>query len=111
MINTVEENIIIYKASIAYNIWFARNKKIFEDKDISEDDTISKACQVVQEFKQANLTNYNPDTDNQQAGKHTTSQNSNNKVRWTKPSTGFIKANCNVNLQQEGTWRLGSVQR
>jgi len=62
MINTVDKENLIYLTSISYNIWLARNPYLFEDKDISEEVTISKAANSIVEFNQATLITHQIDT-------------------------------------------------
>jgi hypothetical protein len=42
-INTLKDEDIIYITAIIYGIWFARNQRTFEDRDIEDWDTIDKA--------------------------------------------------------------------
>jgi hypothetical protein len=113
MIITAEEDITVYIASIIYGLWFARNKKVFEDKDITEDVIISTAWKVIQDFKQTKSINYSPDTsfNHHQTGNNNRMHNHNNQIRWTKPRTGLIKINCDANLQRDGIWGLGAAYR
>ncbi|KAK2387624.1 two-component response regulator ARR10 [Trifolium repens] len=113
MIITAEEDITVYIASIIYGLWFAHNKKVFEDKDITEDVIISTAWKVIQDFKQTKSINYSPDTSfhQHQTGNNNRTHNHNNQTRWTKPRTGLIKINCDANLQRDGIWGLGAAYR
>lgn len=45
------QDVVAHVLSLCYGIWFARNKKCFEDRNIDIPVTISKAWKLVEEFK------------------------------------------------------------
>ena len=49
------ENVLIQIAVIAYNIWFAKNLIIFEDRYLPHEEIIQKAIHNISEFQSATL--------------------------------------------------------
>jgi hypothetical protein len=43
-------------AAVIYGIWYARNQKIFEYKDIEDNITLEKASTSIQEYQKATNT-------------------------------------------------------
>jgi len=52
-----DESALINIATILYNIWFARNIHIYEEKDTPEDEIILRADHSIMDFWKANLPN------------------------------------------------------
>ncbi|GAU19906.1 hypothetical protein TSUD_95110 [Trifolium subterraneum] len=113
-INTLNEEDISYVAAITYSIWFARNLKVFEDKNCEDSWVINKAWVSLKEYQMANTIEQ---TQNQYQQAELPNPNHNqhthttNNRRWTRPSNGIIKINCDANLAREGRWGLGTVCR
>ncbi|MCI14207.1 hypothetical protein A2U01_0035336, partial [Trifolium medium] len=92
-------------SSITYSIWFARNKKVFQNKDIPVNETVDRALQNLHDFQhhfiEARLspTNSKPP-----------SINRHNKS-WNPPPRNFLKLNVDAHLSDDGHWGLGWVLR
>jgi hypothetical protein len=116
-INNLNEEDLSYVAAICYGIWYARNQQVFEQRNIEEHETISKAQISIQEFNLAlSNTNNNP-SENMRTQVPRSDHNQrrpripNERKRWTKPRPDFIKINCDANLSRSGRWGLGATYR
>jgi ribonuclease HI len=90
--------------AITYGIWNARNKKIFEGKDIPARETVEKAISALHEYK----LNTIPDNI------HTTEIQplpSCNNTRWSPPPRNSLKLNVDAHLKDDGRLGLGLVLR
>jgi hypothetical protein len=115
---------LCHLSAIIYGIWFARNKLVFDNIDTDDKEIIEKALTSTMDYQKANLNptkqeygnnnkqNYNYNHNNRysrsnQQAHHRSAQNN----KWKKPSNGKIKANCDANLSNEGSWGLGAIFR
>jgi hypothetical protein len=98
-------------AAIAYGIWFARNQKKFESKDLDDDSVINYAAKSIQEFQIATqTTNINAvNTNYDSTTHHRSRQHAATNKFWNRPNDGTIKVNCDANLSREGRWGLGAT--
>lgn len=103
-----KEETIIQIAALIYNIWFARNQSIYEEKFIPEIDIIQRSERSIYEFVKAN-TRF--DFDNQHRHLSACPPKLPNRSKWKKPEEGLLKANCDSNLQVKGWWGLSSIIR
>jgi hypothetical protein len=69
-ITTLKEEDIIYMAAIIYGIWYARNQKIFEDRDIEGNVTIESASASIKEYQQAIHNTSQQDTNTRSSNSH-----------------------------------------
>jgi hypothetical protein len=104
-----DESALISIASILYNIWHARNIKVYEDKDLLEEDIILRADRNIHEFLLATKP------DDASASPETLRPNlrvaSTRDSSWKKPKLGFLKANSDANLKIIGSSGLGGIIR
>jgi hypothetical protein len=112
-LTTFKDEDLSYLAAITYGIWFARNQKIYELRDIEDSIIIDKANSSIQEFQQAHNINIlsqqflnKISTNNQQQRTHT-----NTTKKWNRPSDNTIKINSDANLSIAGKWGLGAAFR
>lgn len=92
---------IISITAILYNIWHTRNIKVFEDKDLPEEDVIFRADRNIEEFLQAIKSDdvvSNPEVLHPNPRAASTGVSS-----WKKPDLGFLKANSDANLKNIGS--------
>jgi hypothetical protein len=104
----------MYVAALTYSIWFARNQKVFELKDIEDDYVINRANLSIQDYQAAlgdGISTSPNHNENRSSTSHTTSTQNNNNKRWSRPNNGVIKVNCDANLSIEGSWGLGAIYR
>jgi hypothetical protein len=112
-LNTLKDEDLSYLAAITDGIWFARNQKIYELRDIEDSIIIDKANSSIQEYQHAHNINHlsqqflnKISTNNQQQRSHTNITN-----QWNRPSDNTIKVNSDANLSIAGKWGLGAVYR
>ncbi|KAK2421540.1 hypothetical protein QL285_032158 [Trifolium repens] len=112
-LNTLEEEDLIYIAAILYAIWFARNQKVFDDKDTDDERVILSAEKSINDYQSATgseelstQSRSNPRSTNLRHQNHPMT----NK-HWNKPNEGMIKINCDANLSKEGRWGMGAIAR
>ncbi|KAK2419405.1 Ribonuclease H superfamily protein [Trifolium repens] len=113
VINCLNKDDVIYMAAVLYGIWYARNLKVFEDKDIEDDRVIINATKSINEYHNA--------TSSEDSKAHNISHSRSTNLRhrrrsttnkqWKKPNNGIIKINCDANLSREGRWGLGTIAR
>jgi len=88
---------------------------MYEGKDISEEEIITKANKCIREFKHAISSNIQSDKDNinnfiPNSKIQPNTPNSRNK-RWRKPYPRTVKYNCDASLTQDGLRGLGAAIR
>jgi hypothetical protein len=112
-INSLNNEDLIYMAAVIYGIWYARNQKIFEYKDIEDYITLDKANTSIQEYQRATNTNNNTqhDVNRARSRNHQHRSSTNSPKRWYRPNFGIIKVNSDANLAVEGRWGLGATFR
>lgn len=120
MITSKDDHNIIQIAAIIYQIWYARNTMIFEDRFVLENEIIRQATISIQEYTHANLL---PSSSQQHdaSGIHlfnqhrcSTRNHSDSHLpprRWIKPNPNFLKANNDASLRDLGLWALGAIIR
>jgi hypothetical protein len=111
--NVLNKEDLTYMAAVIYGIWYARNQKNFEHKDIEDYVTLEKASTSIQEYQQAMNTNNNNQritTNSRSSNQHRRFRTSNSR-RWIKPSSGKIKVNSDANLAVDDWWGLGATFR
>jgi hypothetical protein len=101
--NTTKDCIQII-VTITYSLWLARNKKIFQNRDIPASETVEKAIKVLQEYKhnsnpaQITSTRIHPSADC-------------NNSSWSPPPRASLKLNVDAHLFSDGRLGLGLVLR
>lgn len=90
-----DTEVMIQIAAIIYNIWFARNQSIFEEKSINE-------------FQHANFL---PQDHSNTLLRSDSTSNRRFLPNWKKPDAGLVKANCDASLSTPGWWGLGCIIR
>jgi hypothetical protein len=112
-LNTLKNEDLSYLAAITYGIWFSRNQKIYELRDIEDSTIIDKANSSIQEYQQAHNINIlsqqflnKSSTNNQQLRSRT-----NTNKQWNRRSDNTIKVNSDANLSIAGKWGLGVAYR
>jgi ribonuclease HI len=101
--NAPKESFQIITA-ITYGIWNARNKKIFEGKDIPARETVENAISALHEYK------HNTIPDNIHTSEIQPSSSCNN-TRWSPPPRNGLKLNVDAHLKDDGRLGLGLVLR
>jgi hypothetical protein len=112
-LNNLNEEDLIYIAAVLYAIWFARNQKVFEDKDTDDERVILSAAKSINEYQNA-TSSEDTNTQSRSNPRSTNLRQRNrptNTKHWNKPNEGFIKINCDANLSREGRWGLGAIAR
>lgn len=103
------EDVLIQIAGLVYYIWFACNLSIYEDKDLLEDEIIRRAERSIHDYQKARIaTDTSSNTSLAAASVH---QRSSKSSFWNSPENGWVKANCDANLQHHGWWGLGTMIR
>jgi hypothetical protein len=113
---TLKDEDLCYLASVTYEIWYARNLHVFEDRDIEDAKILEQAYTTIMDYQKAtqneashmqrdNRYRVNPKPTNN----HTRAQHASHK--WKKPIHGEIKGNCDANLSIEGRWGIGAMFR
>jgi hypothetical protein len=112
-LNSLNEEDLIYMAAVLYGIWFARNRKVFEDKDIEEERVILNAAKSINEYQNSTRSEdfKSHNTRHSRSSNLRQRQRSTTNNYWNKPNEGFIKINCDANLSREGRWGLGAIAR
>jgi hypothetical protein len=110
-ISTLKEEDVIYMVAIIYGIWYARNQKIFEDRDIEGHVTIESANTSIQEYQQALHATSQQGTSTRSSNSHRQRPSSNTPKHWFKPNQGVIKVNSDANLANPDRWGLGATFR
>ncbi|KAK2437899.1 hypothetical protein QL285_022734 [Trifolium repens] len=90
--------------TITYSIWLARNKKIFQNRDIPANEMVGKAIKALQEYQrnrttdQITSTGIRPSLDC-------------NNTSWSPPPRSNLKLNVDAHLSSDGRLGLGLVLR
>jgi hypothetical protein len=114
VLKSLKEDQLNYLASLTYSIWYARNQHVFNQIDIEDTETISRANSSIQDYilATANSTQNQPSNG---AGsinnQHHQSATANRNRNWRKPEAGCIKINSDANLARSGRWGLGVTCR
>jgi len=102
---------LIYAASVIYNLWFARNKFIFEGIYKTEEEIIVLISRCIHDYQTCNAIN-------NKAEMMKTSHVSNShhchnlrKAKWRKPEANLYKINTDANLSEANAWGLGVIVR
>jgi hypothetical protein len=110
ILNTDSET-LIYTVSVVYNLWFTRNKFIFEDSKSNAEDILDLIRRKVHDYKTCNTINQAAETMmHNQMTSHNRHQQS-RAVTWRKSDKNIFKINTDVNLSEEKTWGLGALCR
>ncbi|KAJ1435953.1 Ribonuclease H-like superfamily [Sesbania bispinosa] len=85
---------------VCHGIWYARNKKIFEDHEVPLQRVFTKAAESIRYngqwgATQRSVTSTNPIHDN----------------HWVAPPMGWYKINCDAALADVGDWGIGIIVR
>jgi hypothetical protein len=110
LIQITKAETIICAASVIYNLWYARNKLIFDNYASSIEDTMSHIRKTIQEYKTCNNIN-NQSSMMQAIFKHKHHNQSANSTRWRKPENNWYKVNIDANLTELNTWGLSAICR
>lgn len=86
-------------------IWFARNKKVWEGKDVTPTVTMTLSTKMVQEWEKANKCR-------SQSSHRQPDLATDEQVKWQPPEVGFYKLNVDASLYSgEFMFSLGLVVR
>jgi hypothetical protein len=110
-ITTLNNEDIIYMAAVIYGLWYARNQKVYADRDIEGNITIETASASIQEFQQAMSSHSQHDASARNSNSHRQQPSANNSKHWRKPNPGIIKVNSDANLTNTDCWGLGATFR
>ncbi|KAJ1391073.1 Ribonuclease H-like superfamily [Sesbania bispinosa] len=86
--------------ALCHGFWFARNKKIFEGKEVLLQSIFSKACKAIPHHPHY-ATKSRPESlmPNQK------------ETKWHAPPLGWYKLNCDAAKSTNGHWGIGIVAR
>jgi ribonuclease HI len=91
-------------STIIYSIWLARNKSIFQNKNIPAKEVVDQAMRNLSEYHQHWIEN------RLSQATHATSGTRNNKS-WSPPSLNCHKLNVDAHLKDDGRWGFGLILR
>jgi hypothetical protein len=94
---------------VIYNLWFSRNKLIFNNNFSSEEDTIQQISTNIHDYQTRDNIN-KASTCMLPIGAMTHNPRSRN-VFWEPPDNNTIKVNTDANLSKEDTWGLSTICR
>jgi hypothetical protein len=111
---TLKDKELCYLASVTYEIWFARNLHVFENRDMDDTKILEKAYTTIMDYQKATqneISHMQSDNryriNSRSNNNHTRTQHASHK--WKKPLHGEIKGNCDANLNIEGMWGIGAI--
>jgi hypothetical protein len=108
VITNLKAEDLIHIAAITYRIWFARNKCVFEFRNLADSIVINKANNNMKEYQHAAnselLTTTTPNDAKAISNVNHRRIYSTGPKRWSKPKTSIIKVNCDANLAKPGRW-------
>jgi ribonuclease HI len=93
--------VISYVLSLCYGIWFARNKSCFDGKQISAEDIVCKAWNVVDDYNLMLNTHVTYDY----------LEPSNSPISWNPPPPHCYKVNVDAAGPINNMWGIGVVVR
>jgi ribonuclease HI len=83
--------------AILYYIWYARNKKLFQDKQIPQNEISNKSLNLLMEYQQHNSS------PGKAQNRHQADHSSNNNS-WSPPLRDALKINVDAHLSSDGHW-------
>jgi ribonuclease HI len=104
MLTNASKDCIQMITAITYGIWTARNKKIFQEKDIPAIETVERALSALHDYK------HNITLDSINSSGIQPSQSCNN-TSWSTPPRNSLKLNVDAHLMDDGRLGLGLVLR
>lgn len=84
-IQTTDAATIIYAASVIYNLWYARNKLIFEDYKTNIEDILNYINKTIHEYQICNKINNIPNMMHKLTSTHNQQTQHTVPTRWRKP--------------------------
>lgn len=96
---------IVKIVTVLWAIWFSRNKKIWEDKDLTPDAAVAWSSKQIKDWQEVNKKR-------QGARIRTNSVGNVTEQRWKPPSRGELKINVDASIfTGERSFRIGMVIR
>ena len=90
---------MIQIADLAYYICFARNLSIYEDNNLLEAEIIRRGETIIRDH---HLAMHQHDPPGHPQATPTGTSRTTNLKHWTRLTNGWVKVNCDANLQQIG---------
>ncbi|GAU49883.1 hypothetical protein TSUD_408220 [Trifolium subterraneum] len=90
--------------TVLYNMWFARNQKVFQDKNLPPHEFNNRANLQLRDYQNFNIANspiHRPNA---------TSRSSHNNS-WSPPPRGSLKINVDAHSSGDGHWYSGLILR
>jgi hypothetical protein len=104
MLNNTSQECMEQIVAITYGIWYARNQKIFQGKNLQTVDICNVDLARLSEFQHLNLhVNSSSRAPMTVSSSHNTS--------WSPPPRGTLKANVDAHLSSDGHWFSGLLLR
>ncbi|GAU09995.1 hypothetical protein TSUD_398280 [Trifolium subterraneum] len=91
--------------TIIYGIWYARNQKIYQQKDIQIETNLMRSIQLLQDYQH----NCNSLLAPPSVSSHLSS--SSNNISWSPPPENCLKLNVDAHLRDAGHWGIGMILR
>jgi ribonuclease HI len=111
LIATTDAETIIYAASIIYNLWFARNKLIFEEINRNEVEVLDLTIKSIQDYKACNTINNKAEEMKTTHASNSDSRRRAKSSKWRKPEANYYKINTDANLSEANIWGMGAIVR
>lgn len=103
-LSTESSEVLTKIATVLWGVWFARNKKIFEERTMTPAIIMEWSRKQVQEWKEANKKNHTTSGHN--------SSGSQQESRWTPPSLGSFKVNVDAVVKEgQDSFTVGMALR
>jgi ribonuclease HI len=104
MLNHTSQDCMEQIAAIIYGIWYSRNQKVFQGKDLLAENICNTALNHLTEFQRLNL---HVNTFSRAPVAMSSSHNNS----WSPPPRGTLKINVDAHLSSDGHWFSGLLLR
>jgi ribonuclease HI len=104
MLNHTPQECMEQFTAITYGIWYSRNQKVFQGKDLPANDICSTALNQLAEFQRLNL-------EVRPLSRDPVTVSSSHNTSWSPPPRGTLKINVDAHLSSDGHWFSGLLLR
>jgi ribonuclease HI len=105
MLDNTDKECLQTITTIVYNMWNARNNKIFKQQDIPVNIMIDKALKTLHDYQHSSTPAQSQST----LSTHPSSAS--NNVSWSPPPSSYLALNVDAHRFGDGHWGLGMVLR